>query len=206
MNLSNPNFVGWTLIASGVWWILQLIFVTMLYIVGQPWGSWSDFSAALMVLLMLPLVFALYNLIRAAAPALSLIALIIGVAGIITAAVGSVLILTGRINFVQSLPPVVGGQVAIGVWFMISLWIARSSDVLPSKTAIWGIVIWFGLASLAVVLLSSMAEIAGGDWQALIPSPVVYPIILIGLIGMLGYPFWAFGVARMFIAKTIVLQ
>jgi len=206
MSLSNPNFVGWTLIASGGWWILQLIFVSLLYIVGQPWGSLSDFSAAVMVLLMLPLAIALYSLIRDVSPVLSLIGLVLGIIGILTSATGSVLILAGQINFEQSLPPVVGGQIAIGGWFIFSLLIDRSSGVFPFKPAIWGIVIWLGLASLAVVLLSSISKIAEGDWQALIPHPAVYPMIFFGLVGMLGYPIWAFAVGRLFTVKEIVLR
>ena len=51
-SFQNPKPVGQALIASGVFWILQLIFVTLFYAVGSPFGALSDLSNAMTFLLM----------------------------------------------------------------------------------------------------------------------------------------------------------
>jgi hypothetical protein len=204
--LIHPVFTGWTLIASGIVWLLQLVFVTLLYIVGGPFGALSDFSNALAVLLLLPFALALHRINQAHAAAYSWVALLIGVVGIFTVAVPSILILVGRINFQQSLPPIIAGFAAIGVWLLVSFWILMAHGSLPPNLTRWGLVIGLGLASTGLLLtVSGSNPLLGGDSKAFFSNPLLYPAFILVPLGVLGYPFWAVGFGRLLALRVIRL-
>jgi len=47
------TFVGWSMILSAIWWVLQMVFVISFYAIGQPFGALSDFSNAMNVIFLL---------------------------------------------------------------------------------------------------------------------------------------------------------
>jgi len=199
---TNLNLIGWTLIASVVCWILQLIFVSLLYIVGGPFGALSDFTNALAVLFMLPFGFTLHAINKENAAALSLTAWIIGIAGILSVAIASFLIFFGLIDFQQSLPPVMVGFTAIGVWLLISFMIVRSNGDFPRAMSLWGILIGLGLASISLLLIAYNANpLLGGDWRSFLSNPLIYPALILLPLGYLSYPFWAIWVGRMYLSN-----
>ncbi len=206
MIFSNPNFIGWTMISSGVWWILQMIFVTLLYTIDSPFGGMSDFSNLLTMLLILPFTFALYRNNQAKAPTFSLIALILGIAGILSIAIASGLLIIKTIEFLQSLPPVFGGYVAFGASLLINFWIARTNNSLPTKVLAWGMMIGLGLVSIAGLLTVDLAQLFSFNMEGLWSNPLIYPAFVLTPFFFIGYPFWAFGVGRMILSGKIILR
>jgi hypothetical protein len=206
MIFSNQNFIGWTMIASGVFWILQMIFVTLLYTVDPRFGGMSDFSNLLTVLLFLPFAFALYKNNQITAPTISLIALILGIAGILSVAIASGLLIIKTIEFLQSLPPVFGGYVVLGASLLINLWISRTNNSLPPKGIAWGMMIGFGLVSIAGLLTVDLAQLFSFNMEGLWSNPLIYPAFILTPFFFLGYPFWAFGVGRMILDGRILLR
>jgi len=203
--LSNPAFLGWTLIVCGISGVLQLIFVTLLYTVGQPFGALSDFSNAVMVLLILPLAFALYSMNREQSAFLSLIALLIGIAGILSTAIASFLIFLQRIDFAQSLPPIIAGFAGIGLMLLTASWIARSNNSLSSNVTLWGILIGTGLASLILLVL-----VVSGDFSkfldgggGVLSNPLIYPGFALGVLGYIGFLIWAIWLGQMMVENKI---
>jgi len=205
-NLIGLKLVGWTLVTSGVWWILGLVFVTLFYIVGQPFGALSDFSSALSVVLMLPFVFEMHRKNNQEAGILSLIALVAGIMGILMVAIASIMIILGTINFKQSLPPVLGGYASIGVWMFITGLILRANSSYPPKMITWEIVIGLGLASIGL-LLTALSPDPGviSNWKTIWTNPLIYPSFILVPVGYLSYPIWVFWVGRMFLEGKIML-
>ncbi len=87
------TIVGWSLILSAVWWVLQMAFVTTFFAIGQPYGSLSDLSVALNVILLLPLALCFHIHTYPSQPLLSTASTVVGTAGVASAAVASLLIM-----------------------------------------------------------------------------------------------------------------
>ena len=206
MNTSNLKFIGWTMIISGVWWILQMIFVTLLYTIDSLFGGMSDFSNILTMLLLLPFSFALFKKNRITAPVLSLIALILGITGILSISITSAVLIARKIEFLQSLPPVFGGYVAFGISLLINLWIARKNASLPPSVLNWGMMIGLGLVSIAGLLTVDLAQLFSFNMDGLWSNPLIYPAFVLTPFFFIGYPFWAFMAGRWTLASKILLQ
>lgn len=183
------NVVGWSLILSAVWWALQVVFVLMFYAVGQPFGALSDFTNAMNVLFLLPLAVLIHTYNYPTQPAISAVATVLGAAGVLSAALASFLILFGRISFEQSLPPVVAGFAAIGIWLAASCILLRGQAVLSSSFVATGIVVGIGLASIGLLFLwgDMLTNFASGAIGA---NPAIYPVLILITVGYVGLPVW----------------
>ena len=205
MTFSNSSFLGWALITSGVFWILQLIFVTLMYTYNPLFGAWSDFSNAVTVILMLPLVWALYGLTKEQSQSLSLLAALLVVAGILANAVPSILIIIDRMSFAETLPPIIAGFGTIGLGLLLSFLLARAGGDLPSKVVLWGIVIGLGLFSFAGLLTVDMYSIfTGGGMGGFWSNPLVYPALTIGMVAYFAYPVWAIWLGRLVLGGKLI--
>ena len=116
MTVSDSPFVGWTAIAGGVVGVVGFIALVLLFVVGEPFGTLNDVLSIPVALLAAPLLFALYQLHAASYPAVAVVALLAGLAGYAAAAIGSGLLVLGRIDFNTSLLFGIGGFGLIGLW------------------------------------------------------------------------------------------
>ncbi|MEK6255848.1 MAG: hypothetical protein N2C13_00845 [Chloroflexota bacterium] len=205
--ISNQNFIGWTIITSGIWWILQMIFVTLLYTLkASPFGGMSDFSNILTMLLLLPFSFVLFKSNQESAPTLSLIALMLGIAGILSISIASAMLIAKRIQFLQSLIPVFGGYVAFGISLLINLWIAKNNASMPPSVLNWGLMVGLGLVSIAGLLTVDLAQLFSFNMDGLWSNPFIYPAFILTPFFFLGYPFWAFMVGRRMLAGNLLFN
>ena len=197
MDLSNPSFIGKALIASGIFWIIQMLSVTLLYIVGQPFGAISDLTNALTVLSIIPFALAIYRMNQSIPPMLNLIALLIGIAGILAVTLASFMIIFGRINFFQYLPPVLLGFSGLGLMLIGILSVARNQELLPANATFWGIVIGLGLLSFGGLVAVDVSQAFNGGWRSLFANPFIYPALIFGPFFVLGFPIWAIWLGRL---------
>lgn len=189
------SVVGWSLILSAIWWVLQMSSVLTFYAVGQPFGALSDFANAMNVLFLLPLAVLLHAYNYPTQPVISVGAAVIGTAGVLSAAIASILILFGRINFAQLLPPVMAGFAAIGIWLAASFILLRSQSVLPSSLTSAGIVVGSGLASIGLLFLWGDVLTAFTS-RAIWSNPGIYPVLLLIAVGYVGLPVWTMLLGR----------
>ena len=140
MNTASSQFVGWTALIGGAMSVVSFVALILLFVVGEPFGTLNDLLTIPTALLMAPLILALYRVNTADRPALSLLALVAGLAGFVAAAVGGGLLVLGRISFEQSLLPGIGGFGLIGLWALLNSALGLANDRLPSGLA------WLGLA------------------------------------------------------------
>lgn len=206
---TNSQFVGWTAISGGIIGVIGFISLILLFIVGEPFGSINDFLAIPTGLLLLPLVVGLYRLHAPHYPLIGALAALAGMAGFISTMVGSVLLLTGRIDFQQSLVPGLGGFGLIGLWALINGALALVDGALPRSVALSGVLL--GLTpTLILTLLLRIDTVVNVLTATTTPSaagfqmtPVVLALVALGAISYAGLPFWFIAVGRLFASGAL---
>ena len=128
---------GWCAYASGIVSIFGIVFLVALYVslfafgddVG--FGRLNDISVIVHYTLTLPIALALRQLLRPYGPALSLVALLLGIAGMFAAVVLQVLLVTDVLSFAQQIGMVIPAFMVVMAWFVINGYLGRSTNKLP---------------------------------------------------------------------------
>jgi hypothetical protein len=119
--LANQTFIGWTLLTSGIVFILSFIFLALMFSVKtSPWGPLNDVTYVLALILILPLLIAYFNDLRITQPFLALIALLLGFAGIALIAYTQIGLVLRKIEFSLNLRQGAFGAGLLGVAFTIN--------------------------------------------------------------------------------------
>jgi len=213
MNISNPNFIGRMVIASAVFWILQIVAVSLLYS-GMPYiGGASDVSSAMSVLVLIPLSLTFYRYYRASFRWPSQIAQFLGVAGMLAVGVTGFLVALRMGEFKQSLTPVMIGYGLIGVWLTVNNYFGLKDSDLPRKFTWLGLVVGIAMATTLLIGLFwiedmfSMLTGFAGQSQGNGSNPLMMVVLFVGApIHQLGYPIWAIWLGRMILAGKILLH
>lgn len=204
MDASNPQFVGWTAIAAGVVSAAGLVSLIAFFLVGEPFGTINDILAIPVAFLMLPLILALYRIHVAESAVLSLIALAAGVGGFLLIAVGSALLVIGRIDFQTSLIFASAGLGLVGLWLLLNGGIAVTRHTLPRGMAWASVFLALGpcIALLAMFRLDSLVGLLMG-LAGQVPmgqiSPLVYPPLVLGVLSYALLPLWMIWIGRVFL-------
>ena len=97
--MTTSNFsevtIGWVAIATGVTGLLALVFIILLFTVGQPFGTLNDICVGLTAILSAVLAWLFYPEYHAPSPLLGLVTLVVALAGALVVTVGSVLVIFG---------------------------------------------------------------------------------------------------------------
>lgn len=203
MNSSNMPLVGWTAIAGGIISLIGFVSLVIFFIVGEPFGTLNDLLAIPVAFLMLPLVFALYRLNATSHPTVSLIAAIAGTVGFIATAVGSVLLVSGRITFAQSLYTGIGGFGLVGLWVLLNSTVGLRANHLPTGLAWMGILLGI-TPSLALIFVPRVEVIARslesmtGQSAGFQMSPFLIAAFVLGGLSYAGLPVWFILMGRLF--------
>lgn len=204
MSSSNLQFAGWTAIIGGIVGVVGFISLVLLFVVGEPFGSLNDFLSIPTAFLMLPLVVALYRLHAPHYPVASLLALVVGVAGFLTTATGSTLLLLNRIDFQQSLLPGIGGFGLIGLWVLINSVLGLAGGTLPRGIAWAGLLLSLTPAVALVFMLrpesvaSALSGMAGQATAGFQMNPFVAALFALGALSYAVMPIWFIMVGRLF--------
>ena len=209
MNVSNSPFVGWAAIIGGVVGVIGFVSLILLFVFGEPFGTLNDILSIPTALLLMPLVFALYRLNAAGHSWLSLFALIAGLTGFLATAIGSVLLVSGRINFEQSLVYGIGGFGLIGLWALMNSVMGLADHTLPKGLAWAGILLGVTptLALVAVLradnIASALTAMSGQTAAGGQTSPLVYVLFILGFISYAGLPIWFIIMGRLFVSGRL---
>jgi hypothetical protein len=203
--MSDSQFVGWTAILGGIVGIIGFVAFLLLFVVGEPFGTINDILSIPVAILMGPLIVALYRLNAPNHAWLSLFGLLAGIIGFFATAVGSALLVMGRIDFEQSLLPGIGGFGLIGLWVSMNSAMGVANHTLPRGLAWAGILLAITptLALVAVARPGNIATVLGGmagQATASPISPLVYVFVVMGFISYAGLPFWFVALGRLFVA------
>jgi len=169
--------VGWAAYLSAAATVVTFVTGMLFFTVGQPFGTIQDTASALQVMLMLPVALILYSLFRSLAPALSLLAAIVGIAGMLVAGVLQVLLVLRSVRFEATIRTVLAAGGAIGIWLIVTGALSLVSGTFPSGLA------WSGIAAGGGYVLLVTGFWLGGQQ---------HPLFWGGsLAAVVGYTVWA---------------
>ncbi|MBX7235356.1 MAG: hypothetical protein K1X65_13310 [Caldilineales bacterium] len=190
---------GWAAVLSGVAAILALVTLVLFFAIevntgGEHlWGPLSDLFPIIQMALLLVVARTLYLAHRAAAPRLSLIATVIGMAGMAGVIVLQVLLRMDVLPFEQEVRPLLVAFGLVGVWLMAANDVGRRQRSLPSRLA------WLGMAVGAAFVLEPVIVfvVGGADWSAYMSNPLLTVIsAIVFLTVYFGYPVWVIWLGR----------
>jgi hypothetical protein len=207
--MTNPNFIGWTAIGSVAAWLLQFVFLGLMFSVAMsPFGFLSDISYMLGALFTLPFMVAFYLLYRDDQGMLSLLALLLGILGVIVVNVAQFRLIVHQLTFEQNLPQVVIGAGLIGISITLFNLLGRGDTQLPGGFTWLGIVV--GVMMAMGILLASFfgkelfAMMSGNlDWSNI--NPFMLVVVSATFLSQLVYPVWGIWLGRMLLRGVISL-
>ena len=186
MNKSSPlRLAGWSAYLTATATIVGFVTLITFFIVGEPYGTINDISSVVIALSALPILFALYQLHRSAAPTVSLTALIIGVIGALSAAVFQTILITTRKTYGDAASMSFG---VFGISLVMYGYLSLIDKMLPRRLA------WLGIVAGIGYVLVITGFILGGE-----NHPLTY---IGGLAAIIGYPAWAIWLGRVFLKPS----
>ncbi len=117
--------------SSGIVSIFGIVFLTIFFTFGGIFGTFNDIAIIIQYLLMMPIAFMLWSALRPHGKTLSLVALLIGLAGMIAVVLLQLLLVTGVLPFSQQIGMVIIAFLVVLVWFIINQNLGRGSIILP---------------------------------------------------------------------------
>ena len=180
---------GWAAYLSAAATSVTFVTGILFFSAGQPWGTINDAASAFQVLFMLPIVLALHHLFGPSAPALSLLAAVIGIIGMLVAAALQALLVFGKVKFEQTIGTTRTAGGGLGIWLVLIGYLALASGVLPGGLA------WLGLVAGGGYILLVVGFWLGGQRN---------PLFIAGsLVAVIGYSVWAIWLGRVFLSGTL---
>ena len=169
----------------------------------------SDISYMLGALLMLPFMVAFYLIYRADNGALSILALILGIVGIIIINVSQFRLIIKQLTLEQNMPQVALGTGLIGISILLFSLLGRGNLQLPSGFTWLGIVL--GILMGSGILLGAFfgkevhATMTGAlDWSK--ANPFMLVAFIANFLSQVGYPVWGIWLGRIVLRGAISLS
>ncbi len=124
----------WCAYTSGTVSIFGILFLVAFYTtpIGLL-GTLNDIAVFIQYGFMLPIALALHQLIRHHRPILSLVALLLGIAGMLAVIALQILLVTGVLPFAQQIGMVIVGFLVVLAWFVITGYLGRSTGRMPKS-------------------------------------------------------------------------
>ncbi len=185
-------YSAWSALVSAAATIMGLVTLLIFFAQGEPWGTLNDITSVILALSLLPVLFMLHRILRRDAPAVSMVALMIGGIGLLAATLVQSLLILKVITFDQTavLAPAAFGL--FGASLMVYGFLGFSNTLLPRR------LIWLSIIAGAGYVLVITGFILGGQ---------DHPLAAIGgLISVIGYPIWAIWFGRLVLSGKMTPQ
>ena len=98
-----------------------------------PFGILNDVAVVIQYVLMIPIALALHQILRRSGSALSLVALLLGIPGMLGVIVLQLLFMTGVLPYAQYIVLVSAGFLVVLGWFLMIRRLGQSTGVLPTS-------------------------------------------------------------------------
>jgi len=190
--------IGWVSIATGIAGLLGLIFIILFFTVGQPFGTLNDICIGLTAILGGVLAWMLYPGHHAHSPLLSLVALIIALAGALIVVVGSVLVISGTTGWFLAGLYMAAGNALIGLWLLGLNYSAQRGNFWPHSLVILGLITGV-IMIIGLVVVPGIFK--GIDSQAAASWVINYVGQASGVGWLMLYPIWCILLGRIFLLK-----
>ena len=197
-NSFSSDMIGRVAIVTGISGLLGLVFITLFFTVGQPFGTLNDIFIGLTAILSVVLAWMLYTTHTTQSPILSQLALVIAIIGAFVVLIGSVLTISGATGWYLSGLYMAAGNALIGLWLLAINYSSWQGTPFPFSLVI------FGLISGVILVLGLVAIpgiFRGNDFKE-------YTLTLVNAFwwtSALGwlvlYPIWCVLAGRTFLLK-----
>jgi hypothetical protein len=185
------RYAGWAAYLSAAATIITFVTAIVFFRKGQPFGTVNDAASVFQMLFMVPIVLALHQLMGPSAETLSVLAAAIGIIGMLVGALLQALLVFGKVKCEQTIGMVLTAGGAIGVWLVLTGYLALAGGMLPSGLA------WLGLIAGGGYILSVVGFRLGGERN---------PLFWIGsLVTVSGYSTWALWLGRVLLSGTLTV-
>ena len=132
-NQSLDRIAGWCAYTSAVASVFGIAFLVAFFALGGVFGTLNDIAVIIQYTLMLPIALAIHQHLRSQEPRLSLISMLVGLAGMLAVITLQLLLVIDAIPFSQQIAMVVPAFLVVLVWFVINPYLDRSGDLLPKS-------------------------------------------------------------------------
>ena len=198
------RYTGWAALVTGGLEILGLVFLALFFAFELPQGSASTlrfgYLSDVLPILVAPVniivVVMIFLLQRKYALGLSIVAAILGMAGILLTAWTNIRFVSDRISLEQQIQLFYLSMAFLGLWHILINLLARIDGSLPSRLTIFGILVGIGqlMMYISSILLGGYAELVSSSFTSVtsnIPLMISLAIgILLALLGYLCAPIW----------------
>jgi len=186
----SARFVTWCAFISAAMTIIGVVTLFVFFALGQPWGTINDLTSITLALSGIPVVLTLYRLYRTYALGVSVIAVVIGVIALLTAAALQTLLVLKTIPYEQTAVNVPAAFGVFGLSLLIFAVLSRADQVQPRALTVWGIIAGIGYIVVIIGILIGGQE---------------HPLASIGgLLAVVGYPVWAVWFGRLLLSGRIM--
>ncbi len=145
------SFAGWSALVAGFAGVFSLIFIILFSFRGQPFGTLNDIFNSLAAALNFVFAAAFSSVFRSEYPALAWIGLFFALAGLVTVAVGTYMVITKKTGWFLSGLFMSTGYALIGIWLVSVLFSVQMKNFFSLG------VYAFGVACAALMLFGFLA-------------------------------------------------
>ena len=112
-------FVGWSASVAAVATVVGAVLLGLFFAKGDPWGTLNDIASVVLMLATIPVAVALGLLGEDAFGLLAWLVAVIGIVGMVGAAVAQSLLVARVRTYRQLLPWTLGSGAIVGVWYLL---------------------------------------------------------------------------------------
>lgn len=167
---------------AAISWILGFIALFIFFAVGGIFGPINDAFSIFQFLLLIPVALALNRILGSEAPVIAFLATILGIAAMLAFAALQTLLLLRRVEFEQTLRPILVLGAVVGAWWFIMSVLSLIQEALPTGLG------WIGIVLGASLILGAVGFWIGGQQHPL--------TVVAFLAGAILAPVWLFWLGR----------
>jgi hypothetical protein len=127
------RLAGWCAYVSGIVSVFGIVFLVAFFTLGGLFGTLNDIAVIVQYVLMLPIALALQQLLRPNGQGLSLVGMLIGIAGMLAVIILQFLLVVDVLRFSQQIIMVVPAFLVVLVWFVVNAYLGRLSNLVPNS-------------------------------------------------------------------------
>jgi len=190
---------GWSALVNGFFAILGAVFLVIFFVKGEPFGTLNDLTSLPWALAFLPLLWLFYRLGMEGHKSITIVALAVGVIGLLGVFVLQSLLILKVITVFQQTYYITSAFGAIGIWMVIASQIGRVENFIPPGLGVFGIALGAGwiLATICVWIggfppadsVSSMSDMSQFNIVTIIGVSLIF-------LGYFVQPIWAIWLGR----------
>jgi hypothetical protein len=187
------RFAGWSAYVTAVADIIGFVSLFVFFAVGGPAGVINDISSVFLSLSLIPPALAWHHLHRSSFPRLSLVNFAIGMIAMLTTAILQAALVVGKVEFEQSLRPVLAANAVVGLWLVVNGVLA--SRGLHREGSVPRGLAWVSLVAGIGLILIILGFWIGGE---------AHPLTAVGgLVAFAGILIWAIWFGKLLLSERV---